>query len=760
LGSLIAVLSLAGAPESARPVPKFRRTVGFLLGVALAALLLVPASPAAAADEPVLTSFERTSPAVLEAGGTVSFSFTTTVPVKGVSVMLQDRAGRQTARWMSAEGVLSGTLSTVAAADAWPSGPVQVSYLILDLVSGVDQAYYRDGTTIPAMTFPASLGSLSERDFEMSNPGLVFQDPRLTFLAPASTATFSPGQTAVVNFKLTQGAKEVLLVYASSVDTSQRELSWEGTASPGPLSAAATAAVTQDWTPGRYEIDYVRVIYLGGRGVTHYFRSGDITRIPNNVPTSTEVTAPLAGGDFSVSNPAKVLQTLHNTTPPMILGPGPSDQKLTAEPGTWDAACCVSFTYQWLHNGVVIPGAAGPEFHYNTAVDGGAKLSVRVTARAPGYQPASATSSAVGPLPRYIEAQPPEVTGDSSIGGTVRAVPGYSRVVPAGGNPSYAYVWKRNGAPIHGATRGSYVLVTADKGKTITVDVTVTYDAATRARVAGKLRTVIANKPKARGFNADGTTDFFARDAAGNLYLYPTNGKGSWLPRQKIGTGWNGFDKLMATGDFNGDFNNDVLARDRSGRLFLYPGNGRGGWLAKSMIGVGWGGFKDIIAPGDFTGDGNNDIIARDTANRIWLYPGNGRGGWLAKSMIDTGWGGINPIAASAKLAGGNVVDVIGRDSFGYLRLFPGNGKGQFALDAPNTYFGIGQGWGGVRRFDAAGDFNGDGDEDIWGINVAGTLTMYYGNGRYVSAHGPDNSSEFRGNAVVGTGWGGFTAVF
>ena len=156
---------------------KFRRGLGLLLPLALMALLLVPASPAAAAEEPALTSFERTSPAVVEAGGTVSFSFTTSVPVKGVQVELKDAAGSRYARWTSADGVLAGTVSTVAVADAWPSGPVQLSYIGLDLVSGVDQWYYRDGRTVPAETLAPSFGSLALRDFETSNPGVVFQDP-------------------------------------------------------------------------------------------------------------------------------------------------------------------------------------------------------------------------------------------------------------------------------------------------------------------------------------------------------------------------------------------------------------------------------------------------------------------------------------------------------------------------------------------------------------------------------------------------------
>ena len=37
---------------------------------------------------------------------------------------------------------------------------------------------------------------------------------------------------------------------------------------------------------------------------------------------------------------------------------------------------------------------------------------------------------------------------------------------------------------------------------------------------------------------------------------------------------------------------------------------------------------------------------------------------------------------------------------------------------------------------------------------------MFYGNGRYISTHGLDSQKEWKGKAVVGTGWGGFTAVF
>lgn len=83
------------------------------------------------------------------------------------------------------------------------------------------------------MTLPPSFGSFAVQDFETSNPGLAFQDARLTHLAPAAAGPLTPGQTASVHFSLTQGVKEVLLVYASTVDTSQQVLTWQGTASPG-----------------------------------------------------------------------------------------------------------------------------------------------------------------------------------------------------------------------------------------------------------------------------------------------------------------------------------------------------------------------------------------------------------------------------------------------------------------------------------------------------------------------------------------------
>jgi hypothetical protein len=67
----------------------------------------------------------------------------------------------------------------------------------------------------------------------------------------------------------------------------------------------------------------------------------------------------------------------------------------------------------------------------------------------------------------------------------------------------------------------------------------------------------------------------------------------------QVGTGWNGISAIFSPGDFNGDARVDVLARARAtGELWLYPGNGRGGWLPRVRVGTGWNGMSALLGPG------------------------------------------------------------------------------------------------------------------------------------------------------------------
>jgi hypothetical protein len=147
-------------------------------------------------------------------------------------------------------------------------------------------------------------------------------------------------------------------------------------------------------------------------------------------------------------------------------------------------------------------------------------------------------------------------------------------------------------------------------------------------------------------FNGDKKADILARDSNGRLWLYPGNGRGGFAARKQLGTGWQKFGVIVGVGDLTGDGKADVIARDRTGYLWLYRGNGRGGWAAAGQrIGSGWQAFTSISASGDLNGDRRVDVVARDKSGREWLYPGNGRGGFSARKQIASGWNGMRQIA-------------------------------------------------------------------------------------------------------------------
>jgi len=141
-------------------------------------------------------------------------------------------------------------------------------------------------------------------------------------------------------------------------------------------------------------------------------------------------------------------------------------------------------------------------------------------------------------------------------------------------------------------------------------------------------------------FNGDQRADLVARRASdGNLYLYAGTGAGGWRAAVLVGRGWNTMNALAGPGDWNGDGRSDLLARERStGYLWLYPGDGAGGFLPRVRIGTGWNGMTAIVGVGDLNGDRTADVVARDGYGRLWLYPGTGSGGMAARVYLSNGW--------------------------------------------------------------------------------------------------------------------------
>lgn len=84
--------------------------------------------------------------------------------------------------------------------------------------------------------------------------------------------------------------------------------------------------------------------------------------------------------------------------PPQVSGSVVVGQTLRAGDGTWNTAG-VTLTRQWLRDGQPVPGATGATYRLGAA-DAGRRLAVRVTAAKAGLAPATATSTAVGPVTR------------------------------------------------------------------------------------------------------------------------------------------------------------------------------------------------------------------------------------------------------------------------------------------------------------------------------------------------------------------------
>ncbi|MFH9726809.1 FG-GAP repeat domain-containing protein [Streptomyces sp. NPDC017254] len=142
--------------------------------------------------------------------------------------------------------------------------------------------------------------------------------------------------------------------------------------------------------------------------------------------------------------------------------------------------------------------------------------------------------------------------------------------------------------------------------------------------------------------NGDGTGDFVARDRSGVLWLYRSNYDGTSLhARVKIGGGWDGYDRIVGSGDYSGDGLNDLVARAKDGNLYLYQGTGQAGYpfKARVKIGGGWNVYPKIVAPGDVTGDGKADLLAVNAGGELFRYSGNGEADNVFKPRVSIGRG-------------------------------------------------------------------------------------------------------------------------
>jgi hypothetical protein len=179
-----------------------------------------------------------------------------------------------------------------------------------------------------------------------------------------------------------------------------------------------------------------------------------------NADTVTLSGTPVSGINGTVR--ATPLSALAAGTP-SISGAATVGSTLTANAGTWTSG--TTLAYQWLRDGVAISGATRSTYAV-VAADRGHKLSVMVTGSKDGFETVSKTSAAVAATDVFSTVPVPTISGTAKAGSTLTATAGAWS--PAA---TLTYQWLRDGSPISGATKSTYVVATADRGHKVSVTV-------------------------------------------------------------------------------------------------------------------------------------------------------------------------------------------------------------------------------------------------------------------------------------------------
>lgn len=176
-----------------------------------------------------------------------------------------------------------------------------------------------------------------------------------------------------------------------------------------------------------------------------------------------------------------------NVTPPSVSGTAKVGTRLSANPGAWNPAPD-GYTYQWLKNGVPIPGAIAPSYVVG-AGQVGTGISVRVGALKSGYPVAYATSPRTGAVaPGTIAVTTkPKLTGKAKVGKQLTLKPGAY-------NPAakLTFSWFVDGKKVKGAKGKTFKLKAGMVGKKITAEVKATLAGYTTLTVETKGKTAKA----------------------------------------------------------------------------------------------------------------------------------------------------------------------------------------------------------------------------------------------------------------------------
>ncbi|XAS71270.1 carboxypeptidase regulatory-like domain-containing protein [Micrococcaceae bacterium Sec5.1] len=344
-------------------------------------------------------------------------------------------------------------------------------------------AYTTNGSLVTRSSYTDSTG-------KYSIPGLSTGQ----YLVKVSTGKPELGDLYSGNVTTEATAKPVAMV---SGNTTTLNLAFPAQAlTPAPVPTitgtakvgSTLTAVPGVWGPAPVTLTYQwkanGVAVTGGTAATYVPVTGDVGKTLTVTVTASKVGYTTSSKTSVATAAVLALPSLAPAPVPTITGTAKVGSTLTAVPGVWGPAP-VTLTYQWKANGVAVTGGTAATYVPVTG-DVGKTITVTVTGSKVGYTTASRTSvatAAVLALPSLAPAPVPTITGTAKVGSTLTAVPGVWGPAPV----TLAYQWKANGVSVVGGTAATYVPVTGDVGKTLTVTVTgskVGYTTASRTSPA------------------------------------------------------------------------------------------------------------------------------------------------------------------------------------------------------------------------------------------------------------------------------------
>lgn len=148
-----------------------------------------------------------------------------------------------------------------------------------------------------------------------------------------------------------------------------------------------------------------------------------------------------------------------------------------------------------------------------------------------------------------------------------------------------------------GSTRKSAWLdVDAGRMAELPYDPTVTTTGRVVLTATGAAWTGYKKIVGAGDLNGDGHGDLLAQDRSNELWRYDGTATGRFKARVKVFNDWGStYNTVLGTDDITGDGKPDLVSRDTSGAVWRNNGDGKGSFGPRTRIATGWQGYKGLF---------------------------------------------------------------------------------------------------------------------------------------------------------------------